>query len=171
MACRLALVVAVAVATLTLAGCKKPANEQDTLLQEAREAGDAVPAGNTPATAAPVASLHQVPDEPAVVEPPPATFAGNYQGPISCQGCAGGTATLTLNVDGSYTVKRSGSNPGSTGNWTSEEGGKRLRLDPIRKEDGSQLWAVSTKDTLTRLDDDGTPLARNATPDVLTRAH
>ncbi|MBS0224728.1 MAG: hypothetical protein JSS25_00075, partial [Proteobacteria bacterium] len=57
------------------------------------------------------------------------------------------------------------------GNWTSEEGGKRLRLDPIRKEDGSQLWAVSTKDTLTRLDDDGTPLARNATPDVLTRAH
>jgi len=167
---KLSLVVAVGLATLALAGCKKPANEQDTLLQEAREAGDAVPAGNTPATAAPVADLKQVPDVPTVAEPPPATFAGNYQGPISCQGCGSDIATLTLNVDGSYTVKRSGNNPGNTGNWTSEEGGKRLRLDPIRKEDGSQLWAVSTKDTLTRLDDDGTPLARNVTPDVLTRA-
>jgi len=166
---KLSLIVAVGLATLALAGCKKPANEQDTLLQEAREAGDAVPAAST--AAAPAApNLRQAPDEPVVQEPPASTFAGNYQGPITCQGCASGNATLTLALDGSYTVKRSGANPGGNGNWTSEEGGKRIRLDPIRKEDGSQLWAVSTKDTLTRLDDDGTPLARNVTPDVLTRA-
>lgn len=167
---KLSLVVAVGLATLALAGCKKPANEQDTLLQEAREAGDTLPAATAPTTAPAAANLQIAPDVPEVPEPPASTFAGKYQGPISCQGCGSGTATLTLNVDGSYTVNRSGNNPGNTGNWTSEEGGKRLRLDPTRKEDGSQLWAVSTKDTLTRLDDDGTPLARNVTPDVLTRA-
>ena len=166
---RLSFVAALGLATLTLAGCKKPANEQDTLLQEAREAGDAVPAANN-AAAPPVANLRQAPDQPTVQEPPAATFAGNYQGPISCQGCASGNVTLTLALDGSYTVKRSGANPGGNGNWTSEEGGKRIRLDPIRKEDGSQLWRVTPHDTLERLDDDGTPLARNATPDVLTRA-
>lgn len=168
---RLAFVMVVGMATLTLAGCKKPASEQDTLLQEAREAGDTLPAATAPTTAPAAANLQIAPDVPEVPEPPASTFAGSYQGPITCQGCPGGNATLTLALDGSYTVKRSGNTPGSNGNWFSEEGGKRIRLDPIRKEDGSQLWAVTPHGTLQRLDDDGTPLARNATADVLTRDH
>jgi len=40
----------------------------------------------------------------------------------------------------------------------------------VRRDDGSLVWAVAANNTLQRLDEDGTPLARDVQPDVLTRA-
>lgn len=171
MARRFALVVAVAVATLTLAGCKKPANEQDTLLQEAREAGDAVPATSAAPSTAARPNLQLAPVQDQDNEPPAANFAGTYTGNIPCDGCSG-KASLTLSADGNYTITRSsGPNPGSNGHWSTEEQGARVRLDPVRKEDGSQAWRVTPQGNLEQLDTDGSPLARNARPEILTRAH
>lgn len=164
---RLSFVAAIGLAALALAGCKKPANAQDTLLQEARDAGDDLSAVQAPQAP----QLRVDPNDAPTKEPPPSTFAGQYKGSIPCAGCDSENSTLTLSEDGNYTVERPAPNPGNNGHWISEEGGTRLRLDPVRKEDGSQLWAVTARGTLERLDDDGTPLARDVKPDVLTRAH
>ncbi len=162
---KIAFAAALGLALSTVAGCSKPANEQDSLLQEAREAGDDLTAVQAP----PATGLRVVPDEAPTKEPPAETFAGTYQGTMPCEGCASDAATLTLSADGNYSIQRPGANPGSNGSWISEEGGNRIRLDPVRKADGSQLWAVSSRNTLQRLDDDGTPLARDVKPETLRR--
>lgn len=163
---RLSFIAALGLTALALAGCKKPANSQDTLLQEAREAGDDLSAIQAP----PTSQLRVDPNDAPTKEPPPSTFAGQYHGSIPCAGCDGGNSTLTLSADGNYTIERPAPNPGSNGHWVSEEGGTRLRLDPVRRDDGSLVWAVAANNTLQRLDEDGTPLARDVQPDVLTRA-
>lgn len=153
-------------AVLAIAGCNKPASDQDSLLQEAREAGDDLSGIQAPQAP----QLRIDPTDAPTKEPPPSTFAGQYKGSIPCAGCDGANSTLTLSADGSYTIERPAPNPGSNGHWVSEEGGTRLRLDPVRRDEGSLVWGVSADNTLKRLDEDGTPLARDVAPDVLARA-
>ncbi len=152
-------------AVLAIAGCSKPASDQDSLLQEAREAGDDLRGIQAPQAP----QLRIDPNDAPTKEPPPSTFAGKYKGSIPCAGCDGDNSTLTLSADGNYTIERPAPNPGSNGHWVSEEGGTRLRLDPVRRDEGSLVWGVSSGNTLKRLDEDGTPLARDVAPEVLTR--
>lgn len=163
---RLSLIAAIGFALLVTASCSKSANDQDSLLQEAREAGDDLSAIQAP----PTAQLRLDPTDAPTKEPPASTFAGEYQGSIPCAGCDGNNSTLTLSADGGYTIERPAPNPGSSGHWVSEEGGTRLRLDPVHRDEGTLVWGVAADNTLQRLDDDGTPLARDVTPEVLTRA-
>ncbi len=162
---RISLTAALTIAVLAVAGCSKPANDQDSLLQEAREAGDDLSATEAPQGP----HLTALPPEAPTREPDPATLAGTYQGQIPCQGCDSQDATLTLEADGNFNIHRPGSNPGTNGYWQTEEGGSRIRLDPVHKEEGSQLWAISGSGVLEQLDSDGTPLARDVKPDKLTR--
>lgn len=165
---RIPLVIPLGLAALAaIAGCsKKPVNEQDALAAEARAAGD-----DPVASAAPAANLQLAADQSETKEPERASLAGSFTGAIPCAGCNGDDATLTLAADGSYTITRTGTNPGNHGSWTTEEGGSRIRLDPQRKEDGSQVWAILSHDSLELRDEDGTPLARDAKRHLLTRAH
>jgi len=69
---RLSFIAALGLTALALAGCKKPANSQDTLLQEAREAGDDLSALQAP----PTSQLRVDPnDAPMVRSPAPAATA------------------------------------------------------------------------------------------------
>lgn len=163
---RISVSIALGLLLVVVAGCSKPANDQDSLLQEARAAGDDLSATEGPQQP----NLQLAPPEAPTKEPPPSAFAGQYRGSIPCAGCDGGNSTLTLSADGNYTIERPAPNPGSNGHWVSEEGGTRLRLDPMRRDDGTTVWGVAADHTLQRLDDDGTPLARDVQPDVLTRA-
>jgi len=163
---RISTATALTFAVLVIAGCSRPASDQDSLLQEAREAGD-----DLSGVQAPQASQLRIdPTDAPTKEPPPSAFAGEYKGSIPCAGCEGENSTLTLSDDGTYTIERPTPNPGSNGHWVSEEGGTRLRLDPMQRDEGSLVWGVSADNTLRRLDEDGTSLARDVEPEVLTRA-
>lgn len=89
-------------------------------------------------------------------------FAGTFAGTTPCADCPGIEVTLALSGDGTYQLaeryqERDVVNE-STGTWTAEEAGKRLRLDPDSKDEGDRQYAVVANDQLRPLGGDGKPL-------------
>lgn len=99
-------------------------------------------------------------------------FAGIFRGTLPCADCPGIETRLQLEADGSYTLEETylerGGPYASTGTWTAEENGKRLRLDPNGKDQDDRLYAILSPDRLRLLDAAGSPIESDL-PDELTR--
>lgn len=101
------------------------------------------------------------------------SFAGTFSGTLPCADCPGTDSKIELTGDGTYKLDESpqGKQDGNVkgdGNWTVEEGGARLRLDPNSKSDEDRLFAIAGKDELHLLDKDGKPVESAFT--ILKRA-
>ncbi len=145
---------------LAAAGCKPAAD-------------DAAPAESTaaPATAVdpepaideqPTDVLREVDHAPAPEGLDVRAFAGSFSGTIPCADCPGIDATVTLNADGTYTThdayQERDTSFDSSGTWTVEDAGKRIRLDPNSKDEQDRLFEVVSDDALRMLDIDGNPI-------------
>ncbi|MBT2748785.1 copper resistance protein NlpE [Lysobacter sp. ISL-50] len=137
-------------AALALSACNKP-NEAAPAPAETAKAAEPAPA---PAA------------EPAPVAEAPkpgfdaAAFAGGFSGTLPCADCSGIDTKIEFKADGSYTIEESyqGKKDGNAkgdGNWTAEEDGKRLRLDPNSKSAADRLFEVVSHEEIRQLDQDG----------------
>ena len=157
----------VLVALFALAGCK-------------REAAPAPAPQAAPAAALPPAASDSMPvaaPAPAPAEAMPAraddgldtgldvrAFAGTFSGTLPCADCPGIDSSLRLDADSSFVMSetrrgRKAAPSRLEGTWSAEEGGRRIRLDPTSKSDQDRLYQVASRDTLTQLGSDGTPVA------------
>ncbi len=140
---------------LVLAGCKPAGN-------------DAAPADSAPAETAvapaggeggPTDVLKEVDNSPAPEGLDVRAFAGSFNGTLPCADCPGIDSTIELKGDGSYAVhdvyQERDARFDTTGTWTVEEAGKRIRLDPNSKDEQDRLYEVVSNDELRMLDGDG----------------
>lgn len=145
---RIALAVAgIALAVLSLSACKKePAAE---------------PAAAAPATAAaPAADPALEAAANPVVDFDMRAFAGEFGGALPCADCAGIDTKIVLAGDGTYTIDeiyqgKSADAVKGDGNWTAEDNGHRLRLDPNSKNDADRLFEVLGNNEIRLMDKDG----------------
>jgi copper homeostasis protein (lipoprotein) len=143
-------------AALALAACKP---SSDTTAP----AGDDAPAAAVaPATADDTATdvLKEVDNSPAPEGLDVRAFAGSFKGTLPCADCPGIDSTLELKGDGSYAThdayqESDNASFDSTGTWTVEEAGKRIRLDPNSKDEQDRLYEVVSNDELRMLDIEG----------------
>ncbi|GAA3919961.1 copper resistance protein NlpE [Luteimonas lutimaris] len=151
------LLFATALCAALLTGCNKPASD------DAAPAGDTAPLANEAAEPAadgqPTDVLKAVDNAPAPEGLDVRAFAGSFSGTIPCADCPGIDSTLTLDADGSYTThdvyQERDASFDSSGTWTVEEAGKRIRLDPNSKDEQDRLLEVVSNDELRMLDADG----------------
>ena len=113
------------------------------------------PAPDTPATeaAAPTEAPEGDVDATAVVDRAPVAGATGgfdvkaFAGTFSAEG-----ASLALAADGSYEMtvhaESADADLTSTGTWTVESDGARLRLDPDSKQDPDRVYAIRSNDEL-----------------------
>ena len=158
------LLLASALAAITLAGCKREA-----------------PVAPAPETTAPAATVSATVAAPSTVAPvaepdlagagvqPNAAgfnskdFAGTFSGALPCADCPGIDETLELKPDGSFTLtdvyrdKPSGTHS-IAGSWNSEEQDTRVRLDPNSKGEADRVFTIAGKDALEVVGIDGKPL-------------
>jgi uncharacterized lipoprotein NlpE involved in copper resistance len=140
---------------LALAACKP---SSDTT---APAGADAPIATAAPATAdeARTDVLREVDHSPAPEGLDVRAFAGSFKGTLPCADCPGIDSTLELKGDGSYAThdvyQERDARFDSTGTWTVEEAGKRIRLDPDSKDEVDRLYEVASNDELRMLDGDG----------------
>jgi copper homeostasis protein (lipoprotein) len=140
---------------LALAGCKPSGSDAAP--------ADTAPAETTAAPAegdaAPTDVLREVDNSPAPEGLDVRAFAGSFSGTLPCADCPGIDSTVELKGDGSYAVhdvyRERDARFGTTGTWTVEEAGKRIRLDPNSKEEQDRLYEVVSNDELRMLDGDG----------------
>ena len=147
---RIGITTGIVLTALIVSGCKKEAPEATTPAETAA----------TPATTAdPALAAAANP----VVDFDMRSFAGTFSGTLPCADCPGIDTTIVLVGDGSYTLdetykdKPDGNHKGD-GNWTAEDSGTRLRLDPNSKSDEDRLFAIAGKNELHLLDKDGKPV-------------
>lgn len=147
---RIGIIAGIVLIALSVSGCKKEA---------APEAAAPAETAATPATAAdPALAAAANP-----VDFDMRAFAGTFSGTLPCADCLGIDSKIELAGDGTYKLdethqgKQDGNVKGD-GNWTVEEGGARLRLDPNSKSDEDRLFAIAGKDELHLLDKDGKPI-------------
>jgi len=143
------IVAGIALTALTLFGCKKePAAETATPVAPAAQA----PAADPALVAAATPSDFDL-----------RSFAGTFSGTLPCADCPGIDTTIVLVGDGSYTLdetykdKPDGNHKGD-GNWTAEDSGTRLRLDPNSKSDEDRLFEIVGKNQIRMLGKDGAPV-------------
>ena len=142
-------------ATLVLAGCKPSGS-------------DAAPAEAAPAETAaapavgesgPTDVLKEVDNSPAPEGLDVRAFAGSFHGTLPCADCPGIDSTIEFKGDGSYAAhdvyRERNARFDTTGTWTVEEAGKRIRLDPNSKDEQDRLYALVSNDELRMLDGDG----------------
>lgn len=136
---------AAALAVLSLSACKKePAAE---------------PAAAAPA-AAPAADPALEAAANPVVDFDMRSFAGEFGGTLPCADCAGIDTRIVLAGDGTYTIDetyqgKSADAVKGDGNWTAEDNGHRLRLDPNSKSDADRLFEVLGNNEIRLMDKDG----------------
>lgn len=90
-------------------------------------------------------------------------FAGTFTGTLPCADCPGIDVTLVLEADGTYHFtqvyqERPDATWRTDGSWTVEGDNRVLRLDPDRKTDNDQLYAIDTHDRIVMLQSDGQPI-------------
>lgn len=143
-----------------LAGCNKPASD------DAAAGGNASPSANAVASPdadeQPTAVLKAVNNAPKPEGLDARAFAGSFKGTIPCADCPGIELTVTFKSDGSYTSKNAyqerDTSFESSGTWTVEEAGKRIRLDPNSKDEQDRLFELVSNDELRMLDIEGNPI-------------
>ena len=151
---------ATALCAALLAGCNKPASD------DAAPAGDTAPFANAAdepaADEQPTDVLKAVDNSPAPEGLDVRAFAGSFSGTIPCADCPGIELTITLKGDGSYTSRNvyqeRDTSFDSSGTWTVEEAGKRIRLDPNSKDEQDRVFEVVSDDELRMLDIEGNPI-------------
>ncbi|MEH6422055.1 copper resistance protein NlpE, partial [Pseudomonas sp. CGJS7] len=131
-------------AALALSACNKPA--EPAAPAETPKAAEAAPAAEpAPAAEAPKPGFDA------------AAFAGTFSGVVPCADCSGIDTKIEFKADGSYTIEETyqgekGEPSKGDGNWTAEEDGKRLRLDPNSKSDDDRLFEVLSPGEIRMLD-------------------
>ena len=158
---------------LAVAACKPQAPAEPEAPAAPAPAETAAAPAAAPAEQAPVA-LESAPASSAADVPfDTKGFAGVFSGTLPCADCSGIDTTITLNRDGTYTVHESyqgkpGNGFNGDGNWTAEENGKRVRLDPNSKGEADRLFAIASQDELDPLDATGKAIDSKA-PHALKR--
>ena len=149
------LFTALCAAALALTGCKPSADNAAAPADTAPAATAAEPAADDHATDV----LREVDNSPAPEGLDVRAFAGSFKGTLPCADCPGIDSTIELKGDGSYAThdvyQERDASFDSTGTWTVEEAGKRIRLDPNSKDDQDRLYAVVSNNELQMLDADG----------------
>ena len=146
---------ALALATLAVAACKRDAPEPAAPVTEVApmaEANSEVTAQvdhNSPASAAPGFDAK--------------AFAGTYGGILPCADCPGIDTTIVFVPEGGYTLSeiyQDGSDSSfiTRGTWTVGEDGKTLLLDPEDKQERDRAYEVVSATELRALDRDGQPI-------------
>ena len=151
-------------AAVLAAGCKPaaddvaPADDSATIAAPATDTASAEQA----VEGGPTDVLKAVDNAPAPEGLDVRAFAGSFSGTIPCADCPGIDATLTLEADGSYAThdvyQERDTSFDSSGTWTVEEAGRRIRLDPNSKDEQDRLYEVVSNDELRMLDADGNPI-------------
>lgn len=90
----------------------------------------------------------------------PRVFAGEFGGTLPCADCEGIDTKIALAGDGTYAIEeiyRGKSQDASKGdgNWTAEDNGHRLRLDPNSKNDEDRLFEVVGQNEIRLMDKEG----------------
>lgn len=165
-----ALLLAMSLATaLSASGCDRSPTDDDSAPPMAAGAA----AGGEAADLAPVAATETTMAEPGV-QPGDAgvdakAIAGTFTGTLPCADCPGIDEQLVLSADGSFTLtdsyrERPGSEQATSGTWSLESAGQRIRLDPGSKEAADRLFAIEGQDTLVPLGADGAPTGMPGDP-------
>ncbi len=141
------IIAGIVLTALTLSGCKKEAPPEAAAAADAA-AQPAAPDPALEAAANPVLDFDM------------RTFAGTFSGTLPCADCAGTDTRITLTGDGTYTIDESYQGKATApargdGNWTAEDNGVRLRLDPNSKSDADRLFEIVGKDEIRLMDKDG----------------
>ncbi|WP_169447736.1 copper resistance protein NlpE [Luteimonas mephitis] len=152
---RTAFTLGLCAAALALAACKP---SSDTAAPaDAMAPSEAVAPEAAHDTATDV--LKEVDNSPAPEGLDVRAFAGSFKGTLPCADCPGIDSTIELKADGSYAThdvyQERDASFDSTGTWTVEEAGKRIRLDPNSKDEVDRLYEVVSNDELRMLDGDG----------------
>jgi copper homeostasis protein (lipoprotein) len=158
------LLLASALAAITLAGCKREA----PVTPGPDASAPAVTASTTIAAPATVARVAEADLAGAGVQANAAgfngkAFAGTFSGALPCADCPGIDETLELKPDGSFTLTdvyrdRPSGTHSVAGSWNAEDKDTRVRLDPNSKGEADRVFAISGTDALEALDADGQPL-------------
>jgi len=156
---RHATLLAIALTTLAVAGCKREADAPPAVPAEAEAAAaptEAVKSAviseidhNSPASAAPGFDVK--------------AFAGTYGGTLPCADCPGIDTSIAFTPEGGYTMSEvyqdsDASSFTAKGTWTVEEDGKTLLLDPEDKHELDRWYEVLSATELRALDKDGKPI-------------
>jgi uncharacterized lipoprotein NlpE involved in copper resistance len=147
---RQTLAIAIALATLSIAGCKREAAAPPAVAaapaEEIKSAVISEIDHGSPASAAPAFDIK--------------AFAGLYAGLLPCADCPGIDTSIAFTPEGTYSMSETYQADGggsfvSKGTWTVREDGKTVLLDPEDKEERDRWYEVVSANELRTLDRDG----------------
>ena len=147
---RQTLAIAIAFATLSIAGCKREAAAPPAVEAAPEEASKSAVISeidhNSPASAAPAFDIK--------------AFAGLYAGIVPCADCPGIDTSIAFTPEGTYSMSETYQEEGggsfvTKGTWTVREDGKTVQLDPEDKEERDRWYEVVSATELRALDRDG----------------
>lgn len=147
---RQTLAIAIAFATLSIAGCKREAAAPPAVEAAPVEATKSAVISeidhNSPASAAPAFDIK--------------AFAGLYAGIVPCADCPGIDTSIAFTPEGTYSMSETYQEEGggsfvTKGTWTVREDGKTVLLDPEDKEERDRWYEVVSATELRALDRDG----------------
>jgi uncharacterized lipoprotein NlpE involved in copper resistance len=145
------LAIAIAFATLSIAGCKQreaaaPAAVEAAPADATKRAVISEVDHNSPASAAPAFDVK--------------AFAGLYAGMLPCADCAGIDTSIAFTPEGGYSMSETYQDADQSsfvtkGTWTVREDGKTLLLDPEDKEERDRWYEIVSMSELRALDMEG----------------
>ena len=147
---RQTVAIAIAFATLSIAGCKREATAPPAVEAAPAEAIKSAVISEidhgSPASAFPAFDVK--------------AFAGLYAGILPCADCPGIDTSIAFTPEGSYSMSETYQEPGggsfvTKGTWTLREDGKTLLLDPEDKEERDRWYEIVSATELRALDRDG----------------
>ena len=147
---RQTLAIAIAFATLSIAGCKREAAAPPAVEAAPADATKSAVISeidhNSPASAAPAFDIK--------------AFAGLYAGIVPCADCPGIDTSIAFTPEGTYSMSETYQEEGggsfvTKGTWTVREDGKTVLLDPEDKEERDRWYEVVSATELRALDRDG----------------
>ena len=147
---RQTLAIAIAFATLSIAGCKReaaaPPAVEAALAESTKSAVISEIDHNSPASAAPAFDIK--------------AFAGLYAGIVPCADCPGIDTSIAFTPEGTYSMSETYQEEGggsfvTKGTWTVREDGKTVLLDPEDKEERDRWYEIVSATELRALDRDG----------------
>ena len=150
---RQTLAIAIAFATLSIAGCKREAAAPPAVEAAPSEASKSAVISeidhNSPASASPAFDVK--------------AFAGLYAGILPCADCPGIDTSVAFDPEGGYSMSETyqGDGGGSfvtKGTWTLREDGKTLLLDPEDKEERDRWYEIVSASELRALTPEGKPI-------------
>lgn len=147
---RQTLAIAIAFATLSIAGCKREAATPPAVEAAPADATKSAVLSeidhNSPASASPAFDVK--------------AFAGLYAGILPCADCPGIDTSIAFTPEGGYSMSETYQEEGggsfvTKGTWTLREDGKTLLLDPEDKEERDRWYEIVSASELRALDRDG----------------